>query len=82
MPGQDVDIAAADPVAGRSLAYTFHLSVAAHGEPRWPRCTPPWPAGLPSSPANGPAPAWSMFFNRWRIVSCRNESKTVTVGSL
>jgi endoglucanase len=31
---QDVDVAAADPVAGHNLAYTFHFYVGTHGEPQ------------------------------------------------
>jgi endoglucanase len=31
---QDVDVAAADPVAGRNLAYTFHFYAGTHGEPQ------------------------------------------------
>lgn len=31
---QDVDVAAADPVQGHNLAYTFHFYVGTHGEPQ------------------------------------------------
>jgi endoglucanase len=31
---QDIDVAAADPVAGHNLAYTFHFYTGTHGEPQ------------------------------------------------
>ncbi|HEX7499158.1 MAG TPA: cellulase family glycosylhydrolase, partial [Polyangia bacterium] len=30
---QDVDVAAADPVKGKNLAYTFHFYAGTHGQP-------------------------------------------------
>jgi endoglucanase len=59
MWSQDVDMAAADPVAGHNLAYTFHFYAGTHGEPQLAKVRGALAAGV------------AVFASEWGTSECK-----------